>query len=295
MSSEYEDNDSQPQQPQLEQSSQQQQQPQQPKENSNAVIRKKITTVINRVKLEREKEKLKEEHLRSDSKKSVTSLSEKNGRPMSGGEARRKLNIANIRSSGRVLYVPTSIPGSGQQEGNLLNTSNTVSQNSALTSSSLKDTNTTSQNRNKNENNLVNSSSANRVTFNEQLNTPSTQRRTPITAPPPPRSSNKKKMAQLQNPMPYANIDESDLSVVQVVRRKVYMFVMSPWFELAVTVFILLNTVCLAIEHHDMDQDIETILSICNHVSINSFLLFLLILVLILSLNKKRNYNFRMI
>ena len=61
-----------------------------------------------------------------------------------------------------------------------------------------------------------------------------------------------KSLAQIEHPLPYANMEESELSMFQMTRRRVYRFVMSPWFELAVTIFILLNTVFLAIEHHNI-------------------------------------------
>ena len=77
-----------------------------------------------------------------------------------------------------------------------------------------------------------------------------------------------KSLAQIEHPLPYANMEESELSMFQMTRRRVYRFVMSPWFELAVTIFILLNTVFLAIEHHNMNKNIKMVLAVSNHVSV---------------------------
>ena len=229
-----------------------QQNPQQ-QEESSVIARKKLTNVINRVKMDRERDKLKDERSKSDDVAVV------------GDHGRRKLNVASVKSVGRTLYVPTT-PGrdgaelDSSREPKNLNSSNTSAQNM-----SLNDNTTLHQKRNKTEN-ALNTSGASRVTFNEQLNN-QTHSTKPTSTSAARNARLARNMAQIEHPLPYANIEESDLTCLQLTRRKVYRFVMSPWFELAVTIFILLNTVCLAIEHHNMDKNIEFVLKIANHVS----------------------------
>ena len=249
--------------------------------NTDVIVRKKLTNVINRVKMDRERDKLKEERNRS-SKSSLDGRSE-----VLGGDNRRKLNIASVKSVGRTLFVPITLGGqdiapSIKDNSNDMNSANTAF---ASTTSQLPQNRQTVNNKNEN-NSLVSSimtgsggsGLANRVKFsddvnnnNNGVNTLTSLQRQPMTPRNTVSMSRNARMAksltQIEHPLPYANMEESELTLFQMTRRRVYRFVTSPWFEFAVTIFILLNTVFLAIEHHNMDKNIKMVLSISNHVS----------------------------
>lgn len=255
--------------------------------NTNVIVRKKLTNVINRVKMERERDKLKEERSR-------TSASSNDGgsRTALVVENRRKLNIASVKSVGRTLYVPTTLSGSGNQDNTQSNKDISSNNADAITvSSTINRTTTTPQHSQKligraGESNSLDTSItasgvgdglASRVKFNDNVNNnngdvTSLQRQSArntvagTSTSRPARMA--KSLAQIEHPLPYANMEESELSLLQLTRRRVYRFVMSPWFELAVTIFILLNTVFLAIEHHNMNKNIKMVLSVSNHVSV---------------------------
>ena len=268
---------------------------------TNVIVRKKLTNVINRVKMERERDKLKEERNRGTSATSTDSRTPIVGAGSTsgvGGENRRKLNIASVKSVGRTLYVPT-YGGAGDggdtsqnpKDNEIPNTdNNALSISSVPSSTQQKNTGNTISTflKTKNENSLVpfvaiNSADGTAtqpskgVTFSENVNSngdvnglTSRQNMTSIntaTASTSRQVRMAKSLTQIEHPLPYANVEESELTLFQLSRRRVYRLVMSPWFELAVTIFILLNTVCLAIEHHNMDKNVKTVLSISNHVS----------------------------
>ncbi|XP_066925644.1 sodium channel protein 1 brain-like isoform X3 [Clytia hemisphaerica] len=246
------------------------QNPQQ-QEESSAIARKKLTNVINRVKMDRERDKLKDERNKTEDVAVV------------GEHGRRKLNIASVKSVGRTLYVPTTPGREGEEldssrDSKNLNSSNTSAQNTF----SLNGKTALHQKRNKTEN-ALNTSGASHVTFNEQL-TNQTHSTKPTSTSAARNARLARNMAQIEHPLPYANIEENDLTCLQLTRRKVYRFVMSPWFELAVTIFILLNTVCLAIEHHNMDKNIEFVLQIANHVFTGIFILEMVLKLIALGL-----------
>lgn len=265
-----------------------QQQQQHDAANTNVIVRKKLTNVINRVKMDRERDKLKEERSR-------TSAGSKEGgsgsRTALGAGNRRKLNIASVKSVGRTLYVPTTV---GNNQDSQTQSNKDISSNTADTITST--TRITPQKlqigRTANENNLLDTSSiiaagggcssgdgltSRGVKFNDNVNNNNSDvttlqrqsaRNTVAVSSGSRPARMAKSLAQIEHPLPYANMEESELSMFQMTRRRVYRFVMSPWFELAVTIFILLNTVFLAIEHHNMNKNIKMVLAVSNHVSV---------------------------
>ena len=72
---------------------------------------------------------------------------------------------------------------------------------------------------------------------------------------------------QKQFPVPYYNQAQGTLKKFQKIRLRIYWIVMNPWFELAVTLFIICNTICLALEYHGMDPQLKQALDVLNHVS----------------------------
>lgn len=53
------------------------------------------------------------------------------------------------------------------------------------------------------------------------------------------------------------------------IRAMVYVLVTSPRFEALIVLFIIFNTICLALEYHGMSKDYKRGLNNANHVSIN--------------------------
>jgi voltage-gated sodium channel type IV alpha len=58
-------------------------------------------------------------------------------------------------------------------------------------------------------------------------------------------------------------------------RAKVNKIVDSPLFEGFITACILLNTVCMALEHHNMDETLKMVLGYCNLVGFTHIIVFL--------------------
>lgn len=226
-------------------------------EQSSKLARRKLTTIINRVKMDREVENLKDRNnnqalvdVANSNHTSQAAHAHQNGVGETG--IRSKLNIANVRSAGKTLHLPTS-------KNSAMVSSDDISGNVQLNDSI--ETNSTK-----------NGKPNGHVRFNEEsLNSKNTNKNTSRVG--------KRPAHHIEHPLPYANLNSVDLTCVQMGRRRVYRFVMSPWFEISVTIFIVLNTICLALEYHGMNSTFRTALNIANHVSMRAIYKGLLILV----------------
>lgn len=198
-------------------------------DHSAQLARKKLTTIINRVKIDREKENLK------DDNNNRANSNSPNPHVQNGSTVTEsKLNVANVRSAGKTIYLSptksTDTAGSDLYDGKLVANGKTIENGSSKNG---------------------------HVKFDdENINRTKTTVRV-----------SKRLAHSIEHPLPYANHNKADLTCVQLGRRRVYRFVMSPWFEVGVTIFILLNTICLAIEYHDMDETFRQGLNYANHVS----------------------------
>ena len=185
------------------------------KAKSHTIVNKKITNIINRVTLDRTKDKLRHDNNNNANNTSTS--------------PQRKLNVANAKCVGKTLHLPTVVKDSP-----------VIENGQASTKPGLKTRDST----------LSTDSSKSKLTLRERV-------------------SNKLAAdSRSQFPMPYPNIPYKNLKRVRKVRRNIYNLVTNPWFELSVTVFIMINTICLALEYHGMDQDFKKALDICNHVGL---------------------------
>ena len=175
-------------------------------EEHTSIAHRKLTNIMNRVKIDRATDKIKQEN----------NNGEIIARPRTSF---RTLHVANVKSIGKTLHVPT------------------YRENTMPLPTINKDID------NKDREPLPKRSLTARVS--SRINADS----------------------QSQFPLPYSHIREEDLQRRHKFRRSVYILVMNPWFELAVTVFILLNTICLSLEHHGMNVAFKRGLDISNHVS----------------------------
>ena len=66
---------------------------------------------------------------------------------------------------------------------------------------------------------------------------------------------------------PYQDKPEEDLTLWNKIRLNIFLAVSNGYFEFAVTVFIFLNTLCLALEYHGMNPFLKEALAVLNHVS----------------------------
>lgn len=182
------------------------------------IANQKLTSIINRVKLDRVKDKLRNDI--STSKDNADNAGNVGNAPLT-----RKLNIASVRSVGRTLHVPTA---SNQTRKPTLTRRVSYKKQPTKKTDSLR---------------VKKPSLTSRVSSRLNADT------------------------QTQFPEPFVDVDKEDLKPTQKLRLKVYNFVMSPWFELGVTLFILLNTICLALEYDRMNPKFKQALDISNHVS----------------------------
>ncbi|XP_057305572.1 sodium channel protein 1 brain-like isoform X3 [Hydractinia symbiolongicarpus] len=182
------------------------------------IANQKLTSIINRVKLDRVKDKL-----RNDISTNKTNAG---NAPLT-----RKLNIASVRSVGRTLHVPTASNQTRRP------TVTRRASNKAKTQTKKHD-----------------SLSVKKPSLSSRV------------------SSRLNADTQTQFPEPFADVDKEDLKPSQKLRLKVYNFVMSPWFELGVTLFILLNTICLALEYDRMNPKFKQALDISNHTFTGIFI-----------------------
>lgn len=55
------------------------------------------------------------------------------------------------------------------------------------------------------------------------------------------------------------------------------LLVFDPFVELFITLCIVVNTLFMALDHHDMDKDMERVLKTGNYVSFNTFVKYIYI------------------
>lgn len=53
------------------------------------------------------------------------------------------------------------------------------------------------------------------------------------------------------------------------------LLVFDPFVELFITLCIVVNTLFMALDHHDMDKDMERVLKTGNYVSFNTFVKYI--------------------
>ena len=81
------------------------------------------------------------------------------------------------------------------------------------------------------------------------------------------KKSNISKISQSFKLELYASISHNAVKSLRKFKQKLNQLVMSSWFEYFILISILMNTICLALETHDMQVKLKNSLKLANYVS----------------------------